>query len=57
MATLGKYPVTFSVEDTAGNVTTLLVYINVVDMTAPVISGNTSAAQISYTQTWNIATF
>ena len=57
MAILGKYPVTFSVSDAAGNVTTLLVYINVVDMTSPVISGNTAVAEISYTQTWNIATF
>lgn len=57
MSTLGKYAVTFGVEDAAGNETTLLVYINVVDMTAPVISGNTAVADISYTQTYNISTF
>lgn len=57
MAILGKYSVVFGVSDAAGNETTLLVYINVVDINAPVITGNTAIADISYTQTWNISTF
>ncbi|CDR30199.1 Uncharacterised protein [Acholeplasma oculi] len=57
MSTLGRYEVTFAVEDSAGNLTELVAYINVVDITAPVISGNTNVAEVSYTQTYNISTF
>lgn len=57
MDTLGKYEVIFAVEDSAGNETTLVTFINVVDITDPVIQGNTSIAEISYTQTYNISAF
>lgn len=54
---LGTYKVVFSVKDNAQNESTLDVYITVADVTKPVITGNTSKAQISYTQTWNITNF
>lgn len=57
MSVLGRYEVTFAVEDSAGNRTELIAYINVVDITAPIISGNTNVAEVSYTQTYNIQTF
>ncbi|VEU82756.1 immunoglobulin-like domain-containing protein [Acholeplasma hippikon] len=56
-STLGTYQITFSVKDTAQNESTLVVNVQVVDVTKPVITGNTSIADISYTQTWNINTF
>lgn len=57
MSTLGKYEVVFGVKDNAGNETMLVSYINVVDITNPVITGNASVAEISYTQTYNISNF
>lgn len=54
---LGTYKVTFGVKDNAQNESTLEVNITVADVTKPVISGNTSKATISYTQTWNIQNF
>lgn len=56
-AVLGTYKVVFGVKDAAQNESTLDVYITVADVTKPVITGNTSKAQISYTQTWNITNF
>lgn len=56
-STLGKYEVVFAVKDNAGNETILVSYINVVDITNPVITGNASVAEISYTQTYNISNF
>lgn len=55
--TLGHYAVTFGVQDNAGNEATLQVYIHVVDITSPVITGNASVVEISYTQTYNYQNF
>jgi P2-related tail formation protein len=54
---LGAHTVTLGVEDTAGNVSTFEFTINVVDITKPVINGNSAKATISYTQTYNIEAF
>lgn len=56
-AVLGTWEVTFGVQDAAGNESTLLVYITVADVTAPVITGNSTKVQISYTKTYDIAAF
>lgn len=56
-AVLGKHKVVFGVEDSAGNETTFEAFINVIDNTKPVITGNSTKVQISYTQTWNINSF
>lgn len=39
---IGKHPIVFSVTDTAGNEATMTVYVVVVDVTAPVITGPAS---------------
>ncbi|MBN3490537.1 hypothetical protein JV173_03310 [Acholeplasma equirhinis] len=57
MLVLGTYTVTFGVTDSSGNESTLEVSITVADVTKPVISGNASKVQISYTQTWNLNSF
>lgn len=54
---LGKHSIVFGVEDAAGNEATVEVFVNVVDITDPVITGNSTKAQISYTKTWNINNF
>lgn len=54
---VGRHKIIFGVSDLAGNVSTLEVFVNVVDITKPTITGNTSKATISYTQTWNISSF
>ncbi|VEU83144.1 hypothetical protein [Acholeplasma hippikon] len=54
---LGTYTVVFGVKDSANNESTLEVKISVVDVTKPVITGNSSKVQISYTQTWNVENF
>lgn len=54
---VGRHKIVFGVTDAAGNESTLEVYVNVVDITEPVITGNTAKVTISYTQTWNINTF
>lgn len=56
-AVLGTYKVVFGVKDAALNESTLEVNISVVDVTRPVITGNASKVQVSYTQTWNIQNF
>lgn len=54
---LGTHQIIFAVTDLSGNESTLTVYVRVVDVDAPVISGNTSIAQIGYKETWNINAF
>lgn len=54
---LGTHQIIFAVTDLSGNENTLTVYVRVVDVDAPVISGNTSIAQIGYKETWNINSF
>lgn len=56
-STLGNYQVTFGVSDEAGNLATLIVNITVADVTKPIITGNSSDIEMSYTQTWNISAF
>lgn len=56
-AVLGTWEVTFGVKDAADNESTLLVYVTVADVTKPVITGNATKVQISYTKTWDIAAF
>jgi hypothetical protein len=51
---VGTYPVTFSVQDSSGNVTTYTQYVKVVDAEAPVISG-TNSIVIGYDKTITIA--
>ena len=57
MAVIGAHKVVFAVKDSNENETTLEVYIRVVDITAPVITGNTSQVNIGYKETWNINNF
>lgn len=54
---LGTHQIIFAVTDLSGNENTLTVYVRVVDVDAPVISGNTSIVQIGYKETWNINSF
>lgn len=54
---LGTHEIVFAVTDLSDNESTLTVYVRVVDVDAPVISGNTSIAQIGYKETWNVNTF
>lgn len=54
---LGTYEITFGVKDAANNESQLKVFVTVADVTKPVITGNSSKVQISYTQTYNITTF
>lgn len=54
---LGTWSVKLGVEDSAGNVSEFTFNIQVADITAPVINGNTSKVQISYTETYNITAF
>ncbi|MCD4826984.1 MAG: hypothetical protein K8Q99_04325 [Acholeplasmataceae bacterium] len=54
---LGAHSVTLGVSDSNNNESTFEFIINVVDITNPVISGNTTKATISYTQTYNISAF
>ncbi|MCU0104721.1 DUF5011 domain-containing protein [Acholeplasma vituli] len=54
---LGRYNIVFGVKDAAQNESTLEVWVTVGDFTQPVINGNSSKVQISYTQTYNISSF
>lgn len=54
---LGEHKVIFGAKDSSNNEATLEVYIRVVDITKPVISGNSSVANIGYKETWNISNF
>lgn len=57
MAVLGTHQVDLSVTDSSNNESTFTFFVTVVDITKPVITGNTTKVQISYTQTWNVTTF
>jgi len=57
MSVLGTHKVVFGAKDNSDNEATLEVYIRVVDITKPVISGNSSVANIGYKETWNISNF
>lgn len=57
MSVLGAHTVTLGVEDSSNNESTFQFTINVVDITNPVISGNSTKVQVSYTQTYNISAF
>ncbi len=54
---LGAHMVTFGVKDNSNNEATLDVYIRVVDITKPIITGNASVASIGYKETWNISNY
>lgn len=51
---VGEYEIEYSVSDSAGNVTTLLVYVLVRDITAPDTNADTFF-EVSYTQTFDVA--
>ena len=53
----GTYNIEFGVSDAAGNISSIIVKVTVGDTTKPVITGNSTKVQTSYTQTWNVATF
>ena len=57
MSVLGPHEVTLGVTDSSSNESTFMFTINVVDITKPVITGNASNVQISYTETFNITSF
>lgn len=57
MSVLGAHTVVLGVTDSNNNESTLEFTVNVVDITNPVISGNSTKATISYTQTYNISAF
>lgn len=54
---LGKWAVTLSVMDTAGNKSEFIFYVNVTDIDAPIISGDTTVANIGYEQTFDVVAF
>lgn len=54
---LGTHEVTVGVEDSSGNVSEFTFKVAVVDITAPLINGNSSVVSIGYKETYNIANF
>lgn len=54
---LGKHEVKIYVEDAAGNRSDFTFFVNVVDITKPVITGNSDVVQIGYKETYNIENF
>lgn len=54
---LGNHTFVVEASDTAGNKTQATINIRVVDIVAPIISGNTSTVDIGYAETWNIESF
>ncbi len=54
---LGVHNATFGVKDSNNNESTFTIKITVVDQTKPVIVGNNSIVQISYTKTYDVAAF
>src|SRR5690554_5826145 len=54
---LGNHTFTVEASDNSGNTATATINIRVVDIVAPIISGNTSTAEIGYAETWNIENF
>jgi P2-related tail formation protein len=57
MSVLGSHTVTLGVTDSSSNESTFQFTVNVVDITNPVITGNSTKVQVSYTQTFNISSF
>jgi|GEM_PF-1893812 len=57
MSVLGSHTVTLGVTDSSNNESTFSFTVNVVDITNPVITGNSTKVQVSYTQTFNITSF
>jgi hypothetical protein len=57
MSVLGAHSVTLGVTDSSSNESTFTFTVNVVDITNPVITGNSTKVQVSYTQTFNITSF
>jgi len=57
MSVLGAHTVTLGVMDSSNNESTFQFTVNVVDITNPVITGNSTKVQVSYTQTFNISSF
>lgn len=57
MSVLGAHSVTIGVTDSSSNESTFTFTVNVVDITNPVITGNSTKVQVSYTQTFNITSF
>lgn len=54
---LGTHEVTVGVEDSSGNVSEFTFKVSVVDITAPIINGNSSVVSVGYKETYNIANF
>ena len=54
---LGTHKVVIAAYDNSGNEAIADIYITVVDITKPVINGNTSIVSIGYGETYNIETF
>ena len=54
---LGTHAVTVGVEDSSGNVSEFTFKVSVVDIDAPIITGNATAVSIGYKETYNIANF
>lgn len=57
MRVLGTHEVKFYVTDKSNNRADLTVYIRVVDVTIPRISGSTAVATVGYKETYNIESF
>lgn len=57
MSVLGTHKVVFGAKDNSDNEATLEVYIRVVDITKPVITGNSSIVSVGYKETWSISNF
>lgn len=54
---LGRHKVVFAVDDLSGNEAELVVYINVYDLTKPVITGDSTIVKVGYKETYNIENF
>lgn len=57
ISVLGRHNVVVGVKDSSDNESLFEFYVHVVDVTAPVISGNNSTIEISYTKTFDINNF
>src|SRR5690625_4886691 len=54
---VGTYEIVIGVDDLSGNEAYVTVYVTVVDIDAPVITGNSSTVNQSYTKLWDIEAF
>lgn len=54
---LGSHKVIWGAKDSSNNEATLEAYIRVVDITKPIITGNSTVVKIGYKETWNINSF